>query len=39
MLSVEFYNANTDRLTLTGELQLAEKWCVLVNNKLASICK
>ena len=36
---VEFYNANTDRLTLTGELQLAEKWCVLVNNKLASINK
>lgn len=36
---VEFFDANTDRLTLTGELQLAEKWCVLVNNKLASIGK
>ena len=36
---VEFYNANTDRLTLTGELQLAEKWCVLINNKVASISK
>ena len=36
---VEFFNANTDRLTLTGELQLAEKWCVLVNNKLASLGK
>ena len=36
---VEFFDANTDRLTLTGELQLAEKWCVLINNKLASISK
>ena len=36
---VEFFDANTDRLTLTGELQLAQKWCVLVNNKLASIGK
>jgi len=36
---VEFYNSNTDRLTLAGELQLAEKWCVLVNNKLATIGK
>ena len=36
---VEFFDANTDRLSLTGELQLSEKWCVLVNNKLASISK
>ena len=36
---VEFFDANTDRLTLTGELQLAEKWCVLVNNKIASLGK
>jgi len=36
---VEFYNANTDRLTLTGELQLAEKWCMLLSNKVASISK
>ncbi len=36
---VEFFDANTDRLTLTGELQLAEKWCVLINNKLTSISK
>ena len=36
---VEFYNANTDRLTLTGELQLAEKWCMLINNKAASLSK
>jgi len=36
---VEFYNANTDRLTLTGELQLAEKWCKITNDKIASISK
>jgi|APDOM4702015159_1054818.scaffolds.fasta_scaffold159574_1 hypothetical protein len=36
---VEFYNANTDRLTLTGELQLAEKWCKIANDKIASISK
>jgi len=36
---VEFYNSNTDSLTLTGELQLAEKWCVLVNNGIAEIGK
>ena len=36
---VEFYNANTDRLTLSGELQLAEKWCTLINNKVASLSK
>ena len=36
---VEFYNGNTDRLTLTGELQLAEKWCMLINNKAASLNK
>lgn len=36
---VEFYNSNTDRLTLVGELQLAEKWCVLVNRQLDAIRK
>lgn len=36
---VEIYNVNTDRLTLTGELQLAERWCTLVNNKIASTNK
>ena len=36
---VEFYNANSDRLTLTGELQLAEKWCKIANDKIASISK
>jgi hypothetical protein len=38
-VTIEFYNANTDRLTLAGELQLAEKWCALVNKKLSSIGK
>jgi hypothetical protein len=36
---VEFYNANTDRLTLTGELQLAQKWCMLINNITAALSK
>lgn len=36
---VPFYNSNTDRLTLAGELQLAEKWCVLINKQLATIKK
>lgn len=27
----EFYNSNTNRLTLAGELQIAEKWCNKVN--------
>jgi len=36
-VSVEFYNSNTDRLTLAGELQLAEKWCSLINRRLSSI--
>ncbi len=36
---VEFYNSNTDRLTLTGELQLAEKWCEIANDKIATLTK
>jgi len=36
---VEFYNSNTDRLTLTGELQLAEKWCEIVNIKISVLAK
>ena len=36
---VEFYNADTGRLTLTGELQLAEKWCKIANERIASISK
>ena len=34
---VEFYNANTDRLTLTGELQMAEKWCKIANDKITAL--
>ena len=33
---VEFYNTDTDIPTLTGELQLAEKWCKMVNDGLAT---
>jgi hypothetical protein len=36
---VPFYDAGIDRLTLAGELQLAEKWCVLANNGIAKIGK
>jgi len=34
-VSVEFYNAAIDRLTLAGELQLAAKWCAMVTDKIA----
>ncbi|MCC6690035.1 MAG: hypothetical protein IT235_00755 [Bacteroidia bacterium] len=36
---LEFYNADYDSLTLTGELQLAEKWCNLFNEKISEIAK
>jgi hypothetical protein len=35
----EFYNKETGNLNLTGELQLAEKWCKIANDKIASISK
>jgi len=38
-INVEFYNANTDRLTLTGELQVAEKWCKIANDRIRSLTK
>lgn len=31
---IEFYNQETDRLDLFGELQLAEKWCKLLNDTI-----
>jgi hypothetical protein len=31
---LEFYNVNTDGSILNGELQLAEKWSALVNERL-----
>lgn len=33
-VSIEFYNDDYDRLTLSGELQLAEKWEKLLNERL-----
>ena len=33
-VSVEFYNATIDRLTLAGELQLADKWCKIVTEQI-----
>ena len=32
-----FYDANHDGAILTGELQLAEKWCRIINDKIGSI--
>jgi hypothetical protein len=37
--SIEFYSSKTDRLTLAGELQMAEKWCGIINNKSAKLNK
>ncbi len=34
---LEFYNTDSDSLTLTGELQLAEKWNKIVNDCLSAI--
>ena len=34
---IEFYNAEYDRLTLTGEIQLSEKWCKILNDKIAEL--
>jgi hypothetical protein len=31
---LEFYNAAYDSLTLSGELQMVEKWCKIVNDKI-----
>lgn len=36
---LEFYNADYDSLTLTGELQLVEKWCKLFNDKISELSK
>lgn len=33
---LEFYNAGYSSPTLTGELQLAEKWCKMINDKVVS---
>lgn len=34
---LEFYNTDSDSLTLTGELQLAEKWNKIANDCLSAI--
>ncbi|HLN74829.1 MAG: hypothetical protein ACM3O8_09585 [Methylococcaceae bacterium] len=34
---IEFYNQDSGRLDLSGELQLAEKWCKLLNDTIPSI--
>ena len=36
-LIAEFYNKETGNLNLTGELQLAEKWCKIVNDKIKTL--
>ncbi|HMG15788.1 MAG TPA: hypothetical protein VK590_10085, partial [Saprospiraceae bacterium] len=36
---LEFYNSKTDRLTLAGELLLAEKWSNLINQCIPSNMK
>ncbi len=38
-LIAEFYNKETGNLNLTGELQMAEKWCKIINDKIASLSK
>lgn len=36
---LEFYNQESDRSDLSGELQLADKWCKILNEKIPSISK
>jgi len=36
-LIAEFYNKETGNLNLTGELQMAQKWCQITNDKIASL--
>lgn len=36
---LEFYNTDYDSSTLTGELQLVEKWCKLFNDKISETSK
>lgn len=36
---IEFFNQNSGKLDLSGELQLAEKWCNLLNETIASTSK
>lgn len=34
--SLSFYDMHFDGAILTGELQMAEKWCSIINNKIAA---
>lgn len=34
---LEIYNADTDRLNLSGELQIAEKWHKIINESIAKM--
>jgi len=36
LLALEFYNNDYDSLTLTGELQLAQKWTGVINNLVSA---
>ena len=36
-LIIEFYNKETGNLNLTGELQMAQKWCKIANDKIAAL--
>ena len=36
---VSFYNSEYDRLTLSGEIQLAEKWSKIANAKINEFVK
>lgn len=36
---LECYNAQTDNLTLSGELQIAEKWCKIIEQKITGAPK
>lgn len=38
-LILEFYNTNTGNLDLTGELQMAEKWCKIANYNIIALSK
>jgi len=35
-LSLEFYNSDYDKLVLTGELQLAQKWTSMIKSRISS---
>lgn len=36
-LIAEFYNKETGNLNLTGELQMAQKWCKIANDKITAL--